>query len=123
MIIHQLIVIFFPHLAPSGNLAPCEVPESVAFAFLAHVRPHVALHAAWVMGAWEESDGKRVANRGGPGWGGEVYGWDVFFSGRLDGGNMWKLVKPDVSRCLNGCLVVHSIGLLIKHGKLEGLDF
>ena len=46
-----------------------------------------------------------------------------FFSGRLDGGNMWKLVKPDVSRCLNGCLVVHSIGLLIKHGKLEGLDF
>eukprot|EP00435_Cladocopium_sp_Y103_P006918 s1483_g2.t1 len=27
-----------------------QVPESVAFAFLAHVRPHVALHAAWVMG-------------------------------------------------------------------------
>lgn len=27
-----------------------QVPDSVAFAFLAHVRPHVALHAAWVMG-------------------------------------------------------------------------
>mmetsp|Transcript_54789 Transcript_54789/g.127888 ORF Transcript_54789/g.127888 Transcript_54789/m.127888 type:complete len:641 (+) Transcript_54789:45-1967(+) len=27
-----------------------QVPESVAFAFLAHVRPHVALHAAWIMG-------------------------------------------------------------------------
>ena len=32
-------------------------------------------------------------------------------------------VSPDVSRRLNGCLVVHSVGLLIKHGKLEGLDF
>eukprot|EP00440_Ansanella_granifera_P034136 gb/GFBE01037031.1/.p1 GENE.gb/GFBE01037031.1/~~gb/GFBE01037031.1/.p1 ORF type:complete len:644 (+),score=158.38 gb/GFBE01037031.1/:1-1932(+) len=27
-----------------------QVPESVAFAFLAHVRPHVALHAAWIVG-------------------------------------------------------------------------
>ncbi|CAJ1367963.1 unnamed protein product, partial [Effrenium voratum] len=27
-----------------------QVPESVAFAFLAHVRPHVALHAAWMVG-------------------------------------------------------------------------
>ncbi|CAE7225566.1 ybaR, partial [Symbiodinium necroappetens] len=27
-----------------------QVPESVAFAFLAHVRPHVALHAAWIIG-------------------------------------------------------------------------
>ena len=35
-----------------------QVPESVAFAFLAHVRPHVALHAAWVIGAsmWERID-------------------------------------------------------------------
>lgn len=27
-----------------------QVPESVAFAFLAHVRPPIALHAAWVVG-------------------------------------------------------------------------
>ena len=27
-----------------------QVPESVAFAFMAHIKPHVALHAAWVVG-------------------------------------------------------------------------
>ena len=27
-----------------------QVPESVAFAFMAHIRPPVALHAAWVVG-------------------------------------------------------------------------
>ena len=27
-----------------------QIPESIAFAYLAHVRPPVALHAAWVIG-------------------------------------------------------------------------
>merc|ERR1719333_1947764 len=27
-----------------------QVPESVAFAFMAHIKPPVALHAAWVVG-------------------------------------------------------------------------
>jgi len=27
-----------------------QIPESVAFAFMAHVKPHIALHAAWMVG-------------------------------------------------------------------------
>ena len=27
-----------------------QIPESVAFAFMAHIKPPVALHAAWVVG-------------------------------------------------------------------------
>jgi len=27
-----------------------QIPESVAFAFMAHIKPHVAIHAAWVVG-------------------------------------------------------------------------
>ena len=27
-----------------------QVPESVAFAFMAHIKPPVALHAAWIVG-------------------------------------------------------------------------
>mmetsp|Transcript_468 Transcript_468/g.1305 ORF Transcript_468/g.1305 Transcript_468/m.1305 type:complete len:597 (-) Transcript_468:69-1859(-) len=27
-----------------------QIPESVAFAFMAHIKPHIAIHAAWVVG-------------------------------------------------------------------------
>lgn len=59
---HQRVASSIVHLgftAPRSVVKPCsceavhpqhQVPESVAFAFLAHVKPHVALHAAWVIG-------------------------------------------------------------------------